>query len=158
MAERKAKATSIFKTNSPGETGLAARALAAALGGGETVFLYGPIGSGKTTFVKALAAALGAPEPASASFSLMREYRSRKIRLFHADFFRLSDGEIAEMGLETAFEDPASVFVAEWPEPLKEFAPKDRLELEFSLLSGDGRRIAVRALGPKSRKLAEVFK
>ena len=56
---------------------------ARALRGGEIVFLRGPIGAGKTVFVKGVAQALSLKSsPTSASFSLMKAYQNKNTRLF----------------------------------------------------------------------------
>ena len=82
--------TGEISSRSPEETLALARRFARALKGGEIVFLRGPIGAGKTVFVKGVAAALGLKSsPTSASFSLMKEYKNKRNRLFHIDLFRL---------------------------------------------------------------------
>ena len=146
--------SSIFNTASPAETMRLAAAFARRLRGGEIIFLRGPIGAGKTVFVQGLAKALGMKAaPISASFTLMREYRSAKARLFHIDLFRLAPKDIANLGLETLLEVESAVIAAEWPDASGEFFPPDRLELEFALTGADGRKITAAAHGPSSRKL-----
>ena len=66
--------TAEIKTTSAEHTLAIARRFAGALQGGEIIFLKGPIGAGKTVFVKGVAQALGLKSsPTSASFSLMKE-------------------------------------------------------------------------------------
>ena len=79
--------SAIFESFSPADTERLAVCFAALSGGGDVLSLSGPIGSGKTFFVRALAKAMGASKlPASASFSIMREYRLKgKLRLYHFD-------------------------------------------------------------------------
>lgn len=146
----------ILTTSSPEETQELARRFAYLLRGGEIIFLRGPIGAGKTVFVKGLAAALGLKSsPTSASFSLMKRYQNRRTTLFHIDLFRLSEGEVFNLGFEEMLEDEKAVILAEWPDPVAQMMPADRLEMDFALCGGDGRRIALRAAGPVSRALAE---
>ena len=67
--------TARLQTHSRQETLLLAAHFAQLLRGGEIVFLRGPIGAGKTVFVKGIAAALGLKSsPTSASFSLMKKF------------------------------------------------------------------------------------
>ena len=68
-----------ISTSSPQQTLALAGRLARALKGGEIIFLRGPIGAGKTVFVKGVAAALGLKSsPTSASFSLIKSYQNKK--------------------------------------------------------------------------------
>ncbi len=146
----------ILYTSSAEQTRQMARDFAALLRGGEIVFLRGPIGAGKTVFVKGVAEALGMKSsPTSASFSLMKRYQKGSKTLFHIDLFRLSAGEVFNLGFEEMLEDEKAVILAEWPDPLAAMMPQDRLEMDFTLCGGDERRISLRASGPVSRALAE---
>lgn len=143
-------------TSSPQQTLALARRFASLLHGGEIVFLRGPIGAGKTVFVKGVAEALGMKSsPTSASFSLMKRYQKGKHTLYHIDLFRLTEGEVFNLGFEEMLEDEQAVILAEWPDPLAQMLPQDRLEMDFVLEGGDKRRITLRAGGAVSRALAE---
>ena len=143
-------------TSSPQQTLALARRFASLLHGGEIVFLRGPIGAGKTVFVKGVAEALGMKSsPTSASFSLMKRYQKGKHTLYHIDLFRLTEGEVFNLGFEEMLEDEQAVILAEWPDPLAQMMPQDRLEMDFVLEGGDKRRIMLRAGGAVSRALAE---
>ena len=77
----------IFSSSRQQTLAIAAR-FSRVLQGGEIIFLRGPIGAGKTVFVKGLASALGLKSsPTSASFSLMKKYQNKSHRLFHIDLF-----------------------------------------------------------------------
>ncbi len=143
-------------TTSALQTQALAKRFAALLKGGEIVFLRGPIGAGKTIFVKGVAEALGLKSsPTSASFSLMKRYSGRGVTLFHIDLFRLSEGEVFNLGFEEMLEDEQAIILAEWPDPLAKMMPKDRLEMDFVLCGGDQRQINLQFFGPVSRTLAE---
>lgn len=143
-------------TSSAEQTRQLAGQFAGHLTGGEIIFLRGPIGAGKTVFVKGIAAALGLKSsPTSASFSLMKRYQNCRKTLFHIDLFRLSEGEVFNLGFEEMLEDENAIILAEWPDPLAKMLPQDRLEMDFVLESGDKRKIVLRAAGPVSEKLAE---
>ena len=146
----------VLHTSSPKQTQELAGRFAGQLKGGEIIFLRGPIGAGKTVFVKGIAAALGLKSsPTSASFSLMKRYSNRKHTLFHIDLFRLSEGEVFNLGFEEMLEDEKAVILAEWPDPLAKMLPQDRLEMDFILQGGDERQIVLRAFGSSSCALAE---
>ena len=146
----------ILNTSSAQQTQQLARRFAQQLKGGEIIFLRGPIGAGKTIFVKGIAAALGLKSsPTSASFSLMKRYANRTKTLFHIDLFRLSKGEVFNLGFEEMLEDEKAIILAEWPDPLAAMMPQDRLEMEFILCGGDERQIILRGFGPISCALME---
>jgi tRNA threonylcarbamoyladenosine biosynthesis protein TsaE len=126
------------------------------LKGGEIIFLRGPIGAGKTVFVKGIAAAWGLKSsPTSASFSLMKKYGNRLHRLFHIDLFRLAENEVFNLGFEEMLEDEQAVILAEWPDPLARMLPSDRLEMNFILKNGDKREIELSSFGRVSDALLE---
>lgn len=146
----------IIHTASAAETLSLAKRCAGLLKGGEIIFLRGPIGAGKTVFVKGVAAALGLKSsPTSASFSLMKRYQNQKTRLFHIDLFRLCEGEVFNLGFEEMLEDEKAIILAEWPDPIASVMPKDRLEMDFALKEKDERAITLRAFGQVSNALAE---
>lgn len=133
-----------------------ATAFARLLKGGEIVFLRGPIGAGKTVFVKGVAQALGLKSsPTSASFSLMKKYQNKQIRLFHVDLFRLEETEVFNLGFEEMLEDEQAIILAEWPDPVARLFPQDRLELNFVLEQADHRTIELSAHGRISESLLE---
>ena len=146
----------ILHSSSVGDTQALAARCADFLRGGEIIFLRGPIGAGKTIFVKEIARVLGLKSsPTSASFSLMKCYRNKHKTLFHIDLFRLTEGEVFNLGFEEMLENEQAIILAEWPDPLARMLPTDRLEMDFALQEGDQRQITVRASGPISQALAE---
>ena len=91
------------------------------LAGGEILLLSGPLGAGKTVFVKGLAAALGIDpqEVTSPSFTLVNPYGG-KFPLFHVDLYRLDEGPAAAhaVDLDELLTDERAVVVIEWAERL----------------------------------------
>jgi tRNA threonylcarbamoyladenosine biosynthesis protein TsaE len=101
-------------TASASETEAAAERLAQRLVAGDVLLLEGPLGSGKTTFVRGLARGLGVTaQVASPTFQLVRVYPGR-LPLAHADLYRLDDPApaLADLGLEELVEQ--GVAVIEW--------------------------------------------
>ncbi|MCM2266725.1 MAG: tRNA (adenosine(37)-N6)-threonylcarbamoyltransferase complex ATPase subunit type 1 TsaE [Elusimicrobiales bacterium] len=151
------KASSTFKSSCPVDTARLARFFARRLKGGTALFLEGPIGSGKTFFVRALAAALGAKDlPVSASFNLMRAYKGR-LKLYHFDLFRAGEADMENIGLEEYLGRPDGITAVEWPGAGGElYSGVEPLRLEFRLAGGDRRVIKVRAGGAGAEILERV--
>jgi tRNA threonylcarbamoyladenosine biosynthesis protein TsaE len=99
-----------------GELRRIGRRFAAALRGGDLVLLYGPLGAGKTTLVRAVAEALGVTDPVrSPSFTLANIYAG-EICVQHLDLYRLDDiGDDDALALEEYVGDDA-VTLVEWPQ------------------------------------------
>ena len=111
-------------SKSEDETQTAARVLASQLRAGDIVLLSGPLGAGKTAFVRGLAAGLGIDpgEVSSPTFTLLHEYRpvASGLTLYHADLYRLERAETEDLGLE---ETDSGVLAVEWPERLAALPP-----------------------------------
>lgn len=92
--------------------------------GGEILLLDGPLGAGKTIFVKGLAAGLGvdAEEVTSPSFTLVNPYEGR-LPLFHIDLYRLDAGASAAhaVDLDELITNEQAVIVIEWAERLGKY-------------------------------------
>ena len=102
-------------SRSDAETEAIGAGLAARLGPGSRVLLYGELGAGKTAFVRGLAAGLGidADDVSSPTFTLVQEYRGR-LPLYHVDLYRLAPGEVDDLGLDALAAD--GVLAIEWAE------------------------------------------
>ena len=89
------------------------------LQGGETVLLSGPLGAGKTLFVKGVAHSLSIPEDevTSPSFTLVNHYTGR-LTLYHIDLYRLNEGAQAAhaVDLDELLMDERAVILIEWAE------------------------------------------
>ncbi len=111
----------IYPSRSEEETKKLAAEFAAGLRGGDVVFLTGALGSGKTTFVRGVAEALGFHEPVrSPSFTIVNHYpieHSPVKQILHVDFYRIDDpSEIPPLALEEEVGRPDTVTFIEWPE------------------------------------------
>lgn len=122
----------------PDEAALAALAdwAAAQLPSGTLLLLSGPLGAGKTSFVRHLAAALGSDaDVTSPTYALIHEYPTPRGTLVHVDAYRLGDGAaVRALGLEELRAN-AHLSVVEWGEVLLDAAddlgePLVHLELD----------------------------
>jgi tRNA threonylcarbamoyladenosine biosynthesis protein TsaE len=126
----------------------AARALAEVLSGNDVVAVAGPLGAGKTLFVRALAEALGADprEVASPTFAILHEYLDgrRRTVLTHLDLYRLPDSpeELLEIGLPDAI--GSAPVAVEWPNASLRKVLPPTVEIEIMPRPSGERDISIR--------------
>jgi tRNA threonylcarbamoyl adenosine modification protein YjeE len=108
-----------------------AAAFARRLRPGDVVALSGPLGSGKTTFVRAAVRALHETDSGcSPSFTFRHRYDGVP-PIEHIDFFRIDDPrELTELGLEEALDGRSIAFV-EWWRNAPDAIPQRRYEIEI---------------------------
>jgi len=102
------------------------------------VVLKGDLGAGKTTLVKGMAAALGASadEVTSPTFTLVHEYRGRKVRLIHLDLYRLErEEEIEGIGLWEMADAPDVLVLVEWGDKFE--SVRERADAEIAMEVGE---------------------
>jgi tRNA threonylcarbamoyladenosine biosynthesis protein TsaE len=111
---------------------------------GMVIALIGPLGTGKTTFVKGLAKGLLIKDiVVSPTYLLAREYHGR-LALHHLDAYRLSSlAELVEVGLDRLLPPEDGVTVIEWPERVVGVVEKSDFVVRFEQLEGDARRIHI---------------
>ena len=111
------------------------------------VLLQGPIGAGKTSFVKGIAKGLSISEDiTSPTFALSHHYRSGKIPLIHLDLYRLenisSAKEVFFSEEEEALQSKA-ILVIEWPELIEPLI-EDFWKIEISYAKNYGRNYLIK--------------
>ena len=96
---------------------------------------YGKMGSGKTTFIKAVCEELGVDDViTSPTFAIVNEYslRGGGEILYHFDFYRIKKlEEVYDMGFEEYFYSGNYCFI-EWPELVEPLLPDDTLRVSIS--------------------------
>lgn len=128
-----------FESHSAKETEQFAADLAAKALPGDVYTLTGDLGVGKTVFAKGFAKGLGIMEPVtSPTFTIVQEYLSGRIPLYHFDVYRIGDPDEME---ETGFYDyidRGGVVLIEWAELIEDVLPENRTEITISKdLAGD---------------------
>ena len=110
---------------------------------GLVVSLEGPLGAGKTQFVKGVAAGLGCREPVSSpSFAIVHEYPGGRLPLYHFDFYRVQrPADLDALGFDEYL--PAGIALVEWGGKFADLLPQRAWRVRFEILSPDLRRIIV---------------
>ena len=118
----------------------------------DCIFLFGELGSGKTTFARSLINQLQEKnkihktEVPSPTFNLLYEYEVKSLKVMHYDLYRLkTKNEIDQLGI---FSDPTNtISIIEWPEKMKK-KNDNRLEITFYYESDEeSRRIKFQGFG-----------
>ena len=106
-----------FITTSPEETEAVGQALAKVLPAGTVLAYQGDLGAGKTAFTRGLARGLGSTDPVtSPTYTIVNEYLSGRIPLFHFDMYRLaSEEDLFDIGWEDYLER-GGICAVEWSE------------------------------------------
>lgn len=132
----------IMQLNTEQDTRDLAAFIAPLLRPGDVICLWGDLGSGKTFFTRALAAALGITELVdSPSFVLLKEYTGGKFPLFHLDLYRLKNAaDFLDLGITDLID--SGVTLIEWPELAAQYLPQRILNLSLRF-SYQGRQRSV---------------
>jgi tRNA threonylcarbamoyladenosine biosynthesis protein TsaE len=107
--------------------------------------IYGSMGAGKTTFIKAICEILGAVDIVSSpTFTIVNEYRTSKGKtLFHIDFYRIKNQEeVYDFGIEEYLTGDSYCFM-EWPELIEELLPSDTVVVRISVDNNEQRILSV---------------
>jgi tRNA threonylcarbamoyladenosine biosynthesis protein TsaE len=126
------------------ETRALGLAIASAAEPGDIVALIGDLGTGKTALTKYIAEGLGIKEDViSPTFTIVKEYRSGRLPLYHFDVYRLSNGwELLDTGAEDYLED-SGLSVIEWADIVADVLPPDALVVMIEYAEEGARRITV---------------
>jgi N-acetylmuramate 1-kinase len=136
-----------------GATQELAKDIANLIGPGDLVTLSGDLGTGKTTFARAVIRVLASDaslEVPSPTFLLMQIYEGKTAPIVHADFYRIErPDDLIELGWDEAIE--GAFVLVEWPERCGPLLGADRLDIKFAL-DADG----VDEAGPHGSRTATI--
>lgn len=120
------------------------------------VCLEGDLGSGKTVFTKGFAHALAIEDTiTSPTFTLIKEYLTGELPLYHMDFYRL-DKSPEEIGLEEYY-NKGGIVIIEWADVVKEYLPEERLDIRIVSLAEDSRIFVITPHGQKYIDVCEAI-
>jgi tRNA threonylcarbamoyladenosine biosynthesis protein TsaE len=117
--------------------------LAEAAEPGDIIALIGDLGTGKTALTKYIAKGLGITEEISSpTFTIVKEYKSGRLPLYHFDVYRLGCGdELMDIGAEDML-DGDGLCVIEWADIVSDVLPADALVVRLEYGSSEDERIA----------------
>ena len=124
---------------------------------GMVICLEGDLGSGKTVFTKGFAGALGISEDiTSPTFTIIKEYTSGELPLYHMDVYRL-DGNVDDLGIEEYY-NKKGVTIIEWADTIEDYLPKNKLVIRIKSSDEDEnkRTIIITPYGRKYEELCEA--
>ena len=132
-----------FTTHSPQETESLGQKLGQILPAGTVIAYRGDLGAGKTAFTRGLARGLGITDPVtSPTYTIVNEYLSGKMPLFHFDMYRLgSADELWDIGWEDYLQR-GGICAVEWSENVEE-ALENFVLVNIEKTGDESRRITI---------------
>jgi tRNA threonylcarbamoyladenosine biosynthesis protein TsaE len=116
--------------------------LGKSLTAGSVILLLGNLGSGKTTLVQGLAQGMEIVDSiVSPTFTIINEYFSGRLPLYHLDLYRLNATEVDDLQLESywsGLESELGIVAIEWAERLS-YLPDNYIQIELTYDSIDHR-------------------
>ncbi len=99
---------------------------------GSLIILSGDLGSGKTKLTEGILSYFGLQnEISSPTFTIVNEYNTSNLNLYHFDLYRLEDvDEFFAIGGDEYFEKGACII--EWGELLENILPQNYIKINFS--------------------------
>jgi tRNA threonylcarbamoyladenosine biosynthesis protein TsaE len=128
-----ADAPVVVRSASEEETVAAGERLGRALAAGDVVAISGPLGAGKTRFVRGICRALGTGRNVSSpTFTLIHEYAAPGLAVFHFDFYRIaSPAELTQIGFQEYLDREDAICLIEWADRVAEFLPAARYDVRM---------------------------
>ena len=140
----------VFNSQSVDDTYFLARKFAQSISKGNVVALIGNLGTGKTTFTKGLAKALGILENVgSPTFKLVSEYVGTDSVLYHIDAYRLEGSkDFLNIGGEEYLTTEDGITVIEWADIIGDILDDDVIQVKFARIqnNSEARRIEIRGI------------
>ncbi len=149
----------VIQSKSASETVRLGKSIGSRLLPGDVVALVGELGTGKTQFIKGLAAGAGIRNPtyiSSPSFTLINEYPG-KITFYHIDLYRLSkEKEAEELGLEDYFQGKG-ITAIEWADKIPSHLPEELLLIRIAYTGRNTRSLEISGKGTRYLNLIGQF-
>lgn len=152
------KLSPILKLNSlsAAETKRYGELFSKVLTGGDLIVLVGALGGGKTTFTKGILKGLGyRGRVLSPSFTLVREYSTKKLKVYHIDLYRLNRKQALDLGIEDFIYSQDSITLIEWGDRIDRELDK-HIVVKFSYLAEDQRQLFFSSRGLSKQRVKNI--
>ncbi len=139
----------VYTTESAEKTAALGEAFANMIDGGDTIALFGDLGSGKTTFLQGFAKGVGVrTRIISPTFIIVRTHSIRykgALAFYHIDLYRMkSNDDTHNIGFGEIVNKPENIVAIEWAERAKSLLPENRWEVYFRYVSESTREIQIK--------------
>jgi tRNA threonylcarbamoyladenosine biosynthesis protein TsaE len=131
------------ESEGPQDTERVGAELARRLAPGDVVLVSGELGSGKTTFVRGAAHALGVEVPVTSPSFTIGQVLAGRVEVAHLDLYRLDSLAGEDPGLLDDYLTPDRIAFVEWPEPAGPPLERVAAHVRLEHLGGDRRRITL---------------
>ena len=132
-----------IELNSEEDTRALGLRIADALEPGDIVALIGDLGTGKTALTRYIAEGLGVTEEISSpTFTIVKEYKSGRLPLYHFDVYRLGGSEELEDIGASEMLGGDGVCIVEWADIVADMLPADSLAIRLDYGKSEGERTA----------------
>lgn len=114
-----------------------------------TFAFVGPIGVGKTTFIKKLIHSYGVPEHdvVSPTFNYVNIYKTKSKTIYHFDLYRLKNkNEFLEQGFDEYLNDENGIIIIEWPEIIIDLIKNKALLITIEYIDEHSRELIVKPI------------
>lgn len=138
-----------FLLEGPGELDTRMNEILELIGWRRKIALYGELGAGKTTFVKAFCRYFGINENTSSpTFSIINRYsypasETKYNYIYHLDLYRLRTlAEAQDIGVEDVLESPDWCLI-EWPQLIEPLFERSFVKIQLEILGKTSRRMLI---------------
>ena len=133
-----------YLSKSVGDTVSFADRFSSSLSFGDCVALYGDLGTGKTHFVKGVAAGLGyTGEVTSPTFNIVNEYKGGRLDLYHFDMYRITGWDDLDSTGYFEYLESGGVVIAEWSENIENALPENAIRVRIERIDDNTRKITI---------------
>ena len=132
--------------------------LAQVICSGVVLFLYGPLGAGKTTLVRGILAGLGYQgKVKSPTYTIVEPYSVSDKQIFHFDFYRVADSKELEMiGIYDYF-SLSSICLIEWPEHGFPLLPESDISCYIFFAKENAREMRLEAYSERGKEMLRLL-
>ncbi len=101
------------------------------------IAMHGEMGAGKTVFARGFASYFEITGVKSPTYTIVNEYRSGNVHIYHFDLYRISDGDDLESIGYHEYVESDAFSIVEWSERVPEYIPGDAIYVTISKTNGD---------------------